>query len=164
MADALKVTPSSDAVSSGVTDTQDLARGLSEAVADTYRLVFKTHGYHWNVEGPLFFPIHQLTETQYDDMFAAADDLAERIRALGQLAPMSFGDLAQMSIVKDVKGVPSAKDMMDDLAKDHTAVARRFHDLIDVAEKHNDPVTADLVTSRASFHEKAAWMLRATAK
>ncbi|TMV47685.1 DNA starvation/stationary phase protection protein, partial [Thioclava sp. BHET1] len=90
MSDMMKVKSSPEAVKTGVNDVKPVVRLLSEVLADTYRLVFKTHVYHWNVEGPLFYSVHHLTEEQYEDMFAAADVLAERIRALGQLTPVNM--------------------------------------------------------------------------
>lgn len=164
MTEQMKVVPKADRVQTGVKDTKALAEGLTKAVADTYRLIFKTHGYHWNVEGPLFYSIHHLTDEQYKEMFPAADALAERIRAIGQLAPFSLADVIKVSVIKDPEKLPSAAEMIEDLAKDHAAVARRFHDLIKLADEHSDPVTADLATARSAFHEQAAWMLRASAK
>jgi len=164
MTEVLDTIPKADRIDTGVANVKAITQGLSQALADTYRLVFKSHAYHWNVEGPLFHPIHVLTEAQYTDLFAAADALAERIRALGQLAPFQLDAMAEMSIVKDAGKLPSAQDMVADLAADHEAVAKRMRKAIEAAEKGNDPVTADLLTGRCSAHEKAAWMLRATAK
>jgi len=62
------------------------ADALYEARSATYPLVIKSHMYHWNVTGPHFLPVHKLTETRYTDMFAAAEVIAERIRALGNSA------------------------------------------------------------------------------
>ena len=101
MKDALKVVPSTSHVSTGVRDTDAIAKALSGVLADTYRLVFKTHAYHWNVEGPLFYSIHKLTEEQYENMFTAADELAERIRALGELAPSTMAQIMDMSKISD---------------------------------------------------------------
>ncbi|MFZ1727383.1 MAG: DNA starvation/stationary phase protection protein [Albidovulum sp.] len=164
MTDVMEIVPQAAAVKTGVGDVKPLARALAEALADTYRLVFKSHAYHWNVEGPLFLPIHKLTEEHYENLFAAADELAERIRALGQLTPFTLSDIVEASHVKDAKSLPSALAMVEDLARDHEKVAERMHSLIELAEKHKDPVTADMITGRSAFHEKAAWMLRATAK
>ena len=97
-------------------------------------------------------------------MFPAADDLAERIRALGQLAPFSFAEVMKISVIKDLTALPSTLEMVEDLAKDHAAVATGFHALFKLAEENDDPVTADLATRRSAFHEQAAWMLRTTAK
>ncbi|ASP18787.1 DNA protection during starvation protein [Antarctobacter heliothermus] len=164
MTDSLKVVPSTDSVSTGVRDTEPLASGLSDVLADTYRLVFKTHAIHWNVEGPLFFSVHHLTEAQYQDLFAAADVLAERIRALGHLAPSRLDDIIKRSRVEDVTDGLNTADMIEQLAADHEKLAHRLHALIEMSGSRKDPVTEDLATARSAFHEKAAWMLRALSK
>lgn len=164
MNDALNVIPSEDKVSTGVRDTETLAEGLANILSDTYRLVFKTHAYHWNVEGPHFYSIHKLTEEQYENMFRAADELAERIRALGELAPSSLADITSRSRIKDRDGKLSAADMVADLAEDHERIAHRLHALIQMTAGRYDPVTEDMATARSAFHEQAAWMLRAIVK
>lgn len=164
MSDVMQVVPKADSPNTGVKGAKDLAQGLSEALADTYRLVFKTHAYHWNVEGSLFYSIHKLTEEQYGNLFAAADEIAERIRAIGQLTPFRMKEIMDMAVVKDLDKLPSTEAMMNDLVTDHQQVAKRMHALISLADDHSDPVTADLITARSAFHEKAAWMLRAISK
>ena len=117
MTEQMKVVPKAEKVQTGVKDTKALAVALTQAVADTYRLIFKTHSYHWNVEGPLFYSVHHLTDAQYKEMFPAADDLAERIRALGQLAPHSLAEVMKLSVIKDLAALPSTLEMVEDLAK-----------------------------------------------
>ncbi|ABV95569.1 ferritin Dps family protein (plasmid) [Dinoroseobacter shibae DFL 12 = DSM 16493] len=164
MTDALKIIPSTDDVSTGVRDTATIASGLADVLSDTYRLVFKTHAYHWNVEGPLFYSVHKMTEEQYENMFAAADELAERIRALGELAPMQLSAVMERSRVQDGHDGMSAFEMIEDLAADHEKIAHRLHALVELVESRKDPVTEDLATERSAFHEQAAWMLRALTK
>lgn len=156
--------PAAVSVKTGVSDANKTAKGLAAALADTYSLMIKTHAVHWNVEGPMFFAVHNLTEAQYVDLFAAADVIAERIRALGQLTPTSAKTLLSGSVVADITSPQDAPAWCGSLAQDHSAIAKRLHDVIDAAEEARDPVTADLATARAAFHEKAAWMLRALAK
>ncbi len=164
MTDALNVVPQKDSVDTGVREADAIAEGLCDVLADTYRLVLKTHGYHWNVEGPLFYAVHNLTEEQYEEMFKAADVLAERVRALGRIAPFQLNQIMEASVVEDKKELPSAGEMCLDLASDHERLAHRLHALVDLSDEHNDPVTEDLATARSAFHEGAAWMLRALAK
>ena len=57
----------------------ETAAGLTKLMADTYALYLKTHGYHWNVRGPHFSALHALFETQYTELWAAVDTLAERM-------------------------------------------------------------------------------------
>ncbi|SPH19576.1 DNA protection during starvation protein 2 [Ascidiaceihabitans donghaensis] len=161
MTQPLNVVGEAREISTGVREAATLAEGLTDILADTYRLTFKTHAYHWNVEGPLFFAIHNLTEGQYEEMFAAADEIAERVRAIGQMAPMTMDQIMSNSVIEDAHTSPSAGEMCDILAKDHERVAHRLHALIKIAGEKHDPVTEDLATSRAAFHEKAAWMLKA---
>lgn len=161
MTDALRIVPTKDSVNTGVRDVEGIANGLADVLSDTYRLVFKTHAYHWNVTGPAFYSIHKLTQDQYEDMFTAADELAERIRALGVLAPMKMAEIMERSRITDLDKTPSAGEMIEDLARDHERLAHRLHALIDLTDGRKDPVTEDLATERSSFHEEAAWMLRA---
>ncbi len=161
MTTVLDKKPRADSPSTGVDGQKVLAKALGGTLADTYRLMFKTHAYHWNVTGPLFYSLHKLTETQYEELFAAADVLAERIRALGQMTAMRFSDIAEGSDLTDLDRAPTAGEMIDDLRADHETVATRMHELATLAEEHGDIVTADLATQRSTFHEKAAWMLRA---
>ncbi|WP_339823102.1 DNA starvation/stationary phase protection protein [Sulfitobacter dubius] len=146
-----------------ISNVASVADALSEALTATYRLVMKSHLYHWNVTGPHFLTVHELTETQYTDMFAAADQLAERIRALGKLAVINPSDLGGGAEGRDADVSLSAEEMLRDLLSDHERLAARMRALVGTAEAAEDPVTADLATTRADFHEKASWMLRATA-
>ena len=164
MNEIIDIVPQPDTVKTGVGNTKALAEALGKLLADTYCMVFKTHAYHWNVEGPLFYSVHNLTEAQYSEMFIAADELAERIRALGQLTPHRLTDIVASSTIADRKELPAAREMVEDLAADHEKLAKSCHMLIELADKQKDPVTVDLATRRSSFHEKAAWMLRVTAK
>lgn len=163
MTNALKPMPETVEVRTGVDDAKTVARELAKVLADTYSLTIKTHAVHWNVEGPLFYAVHNLTEAQYGDLFDAADVIAERIRALGHLTAMSPQALLKDSVVADITKADDAISLCESLAEDHGKVAKRLHGVIAKSEEASDPVTADLATARAAFHEKAAWMLRALA-
>ncbi|MEO1748801.1 MAG: DNA starvation/stationary phase protection protein, partial [Pseudomonadota bacterium] len=106
MTSPLNVVAQEHSIASGVQDPETIAKALQDILADTYRLMFKTHAYHWNVEGPLFFSLHKLTEEQYENLFSAADTLAERIRALGQLAPSNLSTILSSSVIKDLDHQP----------------------------------------------------------
>ena len=142
---------------------QQVAGDLKELLADTYILLLKTHVYHWNVTGPLFIPLHELTEAHYNDLFAATDELAERIRALGVMAPLSFNELLKRTGVEEETAHRAAEDMIEALVDDHEKITQRLRDAAGPADEAEDLVTVDLITRRLAFHEKAIWMLRATA-
>ncbi len=137
-----------------------IAEGLSRILADTYTLYLKTHNYHWNVTGPMFSTLHLMFETQYIELAAAVDLIAERIRALGMPAPATYRQFSKLSSIKEVDGVPSATKMIADLVKGQEAVVRTARSVFPLVDKARDEPTADLLTQRMQVHEKTAWMLR----
>jgi starvation-inducible DNA-binding protein len=139
---------------------KDLAEGLSALLADTYTLYLKTQGYHWNVAGPMVPVLHGVFEQQYVELRDAVDVIAERIRALGSLAPGSFAELARLSSLPDEEGAPEAQEMVERLTDAHERLVRGARPLVAKAEEAGDVATADLVTRRIGVHEKTAWMLR----
>jgi len=141
-------------------DRKAIAESLSTFLADTYTLYLKTHGYHWNVTGPMFRTLHLMFEEEYLELALAVDELAERIRALGHYAPASFGHYSELSTIESDDSVPGAMKMVANLVEGHEAVARAARQTLEVADEAGDSVTVDLATRRLDVHEKTAWMLR----
>jgi starvation-inducible DNA-binding protein len=141
-------------------DRKAIAAGLARLLADSYTLYLKTHNYHWNVTGPLFNTLHQMFQTQYTELSIAVDDIAERIRALGEPAPGSYKAYAALTGIPEEDGVPSAEEMLRQLVKGQEQVVRTAREVFPIAEKASDEPTADLLTQRMQLHEKNAWMLR----
>ena len=141
-------------------DRRDIADGLNRLLADTFTLYLKTHNFHWNVTGPMFQTLHTLFETQYNELWTAIDDIAERVRALGFPAAGTYAEFGKLASVKETTGVPRASDMIKHLVEGHEAVARTARATFPAAEAGRDEATADLLTQRLDVHEKAAWMLR----
>lgn len=139
-----------------------VAAGLSKLLADTYAVYLKTHGYHWNVRGPNFASLHALFMDQYTEMWTAIDSVAERIRALGQLAPQGYAAFGNLTAVKDGDPEQSAEAMVEELMKDQETIVATARALLPAAQDAGDEVTASLLSDRLTAHEKHAWMLRAT--
>ncbi|WP_061960579.1 Dps family protein [Demequina flava] len=142
---------------------KEINAGLARTLADTFTLYLKTHGYHWNVTGPHFRSLHLMLEEQYNAMFLAADELAERMRALGETAPGSMAEMLELTSLKDHEPTDDAMTMVTNLQRDHEKVAALIRPLSDAADEAGDGATADLYNARLSFHEETAWMLRSFA-
>jgi starvation-inducible DNA-binding protein len=142
-------------------DRETVAKSLSKMLADTYSLYLKTHSFHWNVTGPQFNSLHLMFETQYNALWLAADEVAERIRTLDVFAPGSYSQFAKLSSIKDEPGVPEWQEMVGQLVEGHEIVAATARDALKAANAAGDDGTADMVTGRLKEHEKTAWMLRA---
>ena len=144
-------------------DTKDrraVAEGLSHVLADTFTLYLKTHSFHWNVTGPMFRTLHTMFEEQYHELWEALDVIAERIRALGYMAPGSLAQFSEMASIKEDARVPAAEDMIRQLVEGHESVVRTARNVFASSEGAGDQVTQDLLAERMQIHEKTAWMLR----
>lgn len=155
MADTIKTGIKADA-------RKQVSHELSKMLADSFAVYSKTHGFHWNVRGPEFFTLHTLLEQQYREMWEALDEIAERIRALGEYAPQGQSAFANLTSIKEGEPETEAMDMLRELMRDHETVIATARAGIEVADDAGDDATADLLTQRLAAHEKAAWMLRST--
>ncbi|MGH8247295.1 MAG: Dps family protein [Gammaproteobacteria bacterium] len=146
----------------GITEEQRqrIADGLAHLLADTYTLYLKTHNFHWNVTGPMFATLHALFEQHYTELAGAIDEIAERIRALGEPAPGSYRQFSELTSLSEESGTPSAQQMIRQLISDQEAIARTARRLFPLLESAGDQPSADLLTRRLQIHEKNAWMLR----
>jgi starvation-inducible DNA-binding protein len=154
--------PTSLPIDIGIPSEQRLqiATGLGKVLADTSVLYGKTHGFHWNVTGPMFNTLHLMFMGQYTELWNALDVIAERIRALGFPAPYGGKTIAALSSIAETDGVPEAMAMVRELVAGHEAVARTARSVFSLASEANDQPSADLLTQRLQIHEKTAWMLR----
>ena len=154
--------PTTPAIEIGIPadQRQEIADGLARLLADTYVLYGKTHGFHWNVTGPMFTTLHLMFMEQYTELWNALDVIAERIRALGVLAPHGGSTLAKLASIPEADQQPAALEMVRELVSGHEAVARTARSIYPLVQAAGDEPSADLLTQRLQIHEKTAWMLR----
>jgi len=143
-----------------VNEDAQVAEALSRVLADTFTLYLKTHNFHWNVTGPMFHTLHLMFEEQYNELWVAGDAIAERIRALGHVAPGSYREFSKLTYIQEADVVPSATEMIAELLRDNETAARTARRALSIARAAVDAPTEDLLTQRVRAHEKAAWMLR----
>lgn len=139
---------------------EKIAEGLTRVLADTYTLYLKTHSYHWNVTGPQFNTLHTMFMDQYNELWLAVDEIAERIRSLGVIAPGSYSAFARLTSIDEDSDVPTAEGMLRNLLTGHEVVVRTARSVLPLAGEASDEPTADLLTQRMQASEKTAWMLR----
>ena len=146
-------------------ETDTVAKTLARLLADSYALLGQTQFAHWNVQGPAFFSLHTFFQTQYEELFLAVDELAERLRALDVISPGGLKTLASLSSIEElpVKAHP-AKDFVAHLLTCHEILVETAKKLRDVSEKAGDAETQDLAIKRIQIHEKTIWMLHSYLK
>ncbi|SNR34564.1 DNA starvation/stationary phase protection protein DpsA [Halorubrum vacuolatum] len=119
---------------------------LNADLANAYALYHQLHKHHWNVEGAEFLDIHVFLQEVYEDVEAAADELAERLQALGGVPHASMTTLAENATVEvedeDVYDIRTSLandiEMMGDIIESY-----REH--IELAEGLGDYATSEIL-------------------
>jgi starvation-inducible DNA-binding protein len=138
--------------------------GLNLVVADSYALMALTHLAHWNVEGADFFPLHKAFQEQYENLFEAIDEVAERVRALDAYAIGGLSVLAKTAQMEEFKSPMPQKDYVAALIVAHEKVSDDAVRTRDAAGAGSDLQTQDLMIKRLQWHEKTLWMLKSYLK
>lgn len=129
---------------------------------DTYAIYLKTQSYHWHVMGPQFKALHGLFEEEYRELAEAVDEIAERIRTLGNIVPASFKTFNASKTIKDGNPKASADQMVTELFEDHGQIIRLLKEGLLAAQATNDEGSVTLLGDRIAKHEKYQWMLGAS--
>jgi starvation-inducible DNA-binding protein len=144
---------------------QELIDAMNKVFADTYLMYFKTHSYHWNVEGPNHPQYHHFLEMIYTEVYAVVDTIAEHLRALDAYAPYDLLKVYNLSIVsKDETPEIDARTMMQNLLDANNVVLLSLHRAYDAADKATSLGVSNFLQDRIIAHEKHGWMLKATLK
>lgn len=144
------------------TNTKTKATDLLKLVlADTFVLYMKTYAVHWNYKGAKFFSVHKLTEEHYEELALAIDEIAERIRALGDEAPITLQNIIGSADLSEMKTNHANDDKaLRELVESHNLLSQRAQEAAEALEKEGDLFSTDLMIGRIGAHDKASWMLR----
>lgn len=141
-----------------------LPAALNQVLADSYALLSLTHLAHWNVEGPGFFALHTAFQTQYEELFTAIDEIAERIRALEAYAIGGLGTLARVAQMKEFAAPQTQEDYVRMLVAGNEKLVADAAQAREAAGAANDQETQDLMVGRITIHQKTIWMLKSFLK
>jgi len=141
-----------------------LTQSLNQVLADSYALLSLTHLAHWNVEGPGFFALHTAFQTQYEELFTAVDEIAERVRALDAYAIGGLATLAAAAQMKEFTSPLAQEDYVRALIAGNEKVVADAARARDLAGAASDAESQDLMIGRITLHQKTIWMLKSFLK
>ncbi|MDM5306848.1 Dps family protein [Peribacillus frigoritolerans] len=133
---------------------------VNKEIANFSVLYTKIHNYHWFVNGPHFFELHQKLEELYKEVTINYDELAERLLAIGEKPVATLKEYLELTTIEEATGNENTEDMVQSVISDFEKLSEEFLEIIEVAEQE-DPVTADMLTGMKKSLNKHAWMLRA---
>lgn len=141
-----------------------LTDSLNQVLADSYALMSLTHLAHWNVEGAGFFALHTAFQTQYEELFTAIDEIAERIRARDAYAIGGLGKFAQTAKMKEFASPMAQEQYVRALIAANQKLVTDAEQARDLAGEANDPESQDLMIGRITLHQKTIWMMKSFLK
>lgn len=137
-----------------------ISKALNGILADAFALYLKTKNFHWHVSGPHFRDYHVLLDEQSQQILAATDDMAERVRKIGGTTLRSIGDIAKHQSIKDNNEVyVPPVDMLRELMNDNKHVAEAMRAAHKLCDEHEDVATASLLEVWIDEAEKRTWFL-----
>jgi len=141
-------------------DVKAVSEALNGLLADAFALYLKTKNFHWHVSGPHFRDYHLMLDEQAADIFAATDDMAERVRKIGGTTLRSIGHIAKLQTIEDndAEFVPPGV-MLRELMNDNKKVAENMRKAHEVCDDHDDAASASLIENWLDQTEKRTWFL-----
>ena len=139
---------------------RDIAGALNAILADSFALYLKTKNFHWHVSGPHFRDYHLMLDEQAEQIFAATDDIAERVRKIGGTTVRSIGHIARLQRLLDNDAdYVTPEDMLAELADDNRAVIASLREAHGLCDEEGDVATAGLLETWIDQAERRAWFL-----
>jgi len=143
--------------------SNSLITQLTQLYADNFVTYYKSHGYHFNVEGPMFAQGHALLEEIYDFLWAQHDMLGEQIRQMDKAVPCSLKDVLKMSeIIECDSPQKTSKEMFTWLNKDFDCLIEYAQTLYDDADLSSQGGLATLIGDYLKDLSKLNWKVKAT--
>lgn len=143
----------------------ELVSALRTAMANTFVMYFKTHGFHWNIEGVHFSQYHEFFSNIYEDLYGSIDPFAENIRRLGEYAPTSLTEIYRSTTIAESDLVGTAlREMLNSLLADNSEVLNSLNKTFALASAANEQGLADFIAQRIDQHKKNEWQIKSSLK
>ncbi|WP_419900479.1 DNA starvation/stationary phase protection protein Dps [Roseomonas sp. USHLN139] len=117
---------------------------------------------HWTLRGPSFIGLHLMLEGFYNELFASADEVAERLVQIGGTPDGTSQIVAEKTRLSPYPQKTTAQlEHVKELADRFAALAKNVREGIDSTDEAGDADTADLLTGLSRDLDKKLWMLEA---
>lgn len=138
---------------------------LQRQVANAFVLWANYKHYHWQTFGPHFRDLHLMFDEFAKDVIGTVDDIAERIRMIGQ--NVQNAQLKQMQEAANVHSTgegQNMREMLEEADANLLVVIKDMREGARAAEESDDPGSVDLFSRFVQVHEKHEWFLREVLK
>lgn len=138
---------------------------LRQYLSNSVVFASTSHGFHWNVEGPLFHQFHELFGDIYEDVDGTIDVVAEWMRKFDVQAPYTlqqFSDNQNFGETLTSTNSPIVMSRM--LLVMNDKMVNDIKEMFDAATAMKEQGLANFMADRQTAHEKWGWFLRSSIK
>jgi starvation-inducible DNA-binding protein len=140
--------------------TKDIAGALTLLLTDFFALYLKTKNFHWHMSGPHFRDYHLMLDDQGDQILAATDAIAERVRKIGGTTLRSIGQISRSQRLLDNDAdYVTPHDMLAELREDNKQLIAFMRETHDLCDEGNDVASASLLENWIDEAEQRTWFL-----
>ncbi len=143
-----------------VDKAEQIVDALNTDLADAYVLYHQLHKHHWNVEGAEHLGVHEFLQEAYEDVEEAADEIAERIQALGGVPHASMPALSDAATVEpEDEAVYDIRTSFENDLEIYGDVIESYRDHIELAENLGDHATGEMLREQLVDLEEHAHVI-----
>ena len=141
-------------------NTATVADALNAILADTFAIYVKTKNFHWHMSGPHFRDYHLLLDDQATQILGVTDEIAERVRKIGNTTLRSIGDISRRQRIRDNdKAFVPATEMLAELRQDNLALVAALREAKGIVDEARDNATSGILDGWTDQAEERAWFL-----
>jgi|SRR5437879_6440661 len=141
-------------------NTATVADALNAILADTFAIYVKTKNFHWHMSGPHFRDYHLLLDDQATQILGVTDEIAERVRKIGNTTLRSIGDISRRQRIRDNdKAFVPAAEMLAELRQDNLALVAALREAKGIVDEARDNATSGILDGWTDQAEERAWFL-----
>jgi starvation-inducible DNA-binding protein len=138
---------------------------LKEWQANSVVFYSTAHGFHWNVEGPLFTQYHAFFGEIYADVYGSIDTIAEWLRKFDVVAPYTLYDFIANNTYGDVQNDSNSPIVMSRQLLDmNEKMLSDIKYIFEQATLQNQQALANFLAERIDKHQFWSWWLKSSLK
>lgn len=139
----------------------ELVGQLNVLLSEYQILYMNVRGYHWNIQGRVFFELHAKFEEIYNDLVVKVDEIAERVLTLEGKPVHSYSQYLELSDIDEAIDITNGKVAVEQVLQSYRVLLIKQRDILSNAADLNDEGTAALMSNYISQQEKETWMMNA---
>ena len=142
------------------TPSSPIVEALNRTLANGFVLYMNYKHYHWQTYGPHFRDLHLMFDEFAEAVQASLDEVAERVRMIGQDPPAHLAELQASATVTPAASKATMRQHIEQANANTLIVIKELRDAARLADDHDDPGSVDLFSKLVQVHEKHEWWLR----